>query len=43
LYCGKDGKGEQEYLIQTVSSPKQYFPIMGGTAVYIEQKQILGK
>jgi hypothetical protein len=28
------------YLIQTVSSPKQYCQIMGGTGVYIGQKRI---
>jgi hypothetical protein len=30
------------YLIQTESNPKQYSPIMGGTAIYIGQKRIRG-
>jgi hypothetical protein len=30
------------YLIQMVSSPKQYWRIMGGTAAYIGQKRIRG-
>jgi hypothetical protein len=30
------------YMIHTVSSPKQYSRFMGGTAVYIGDKQIHG-